>query len=441
MSGDNISHLFSSDSKAPSVTKSNPTTAYYESSSNSNLAIPQHETSTVNYNNSKVTNNHPIRLQSDNAAMKDSIEQQPRRQPSQKEEPPSRPGTESIQHLKQIGSTIGSFALKPLRDFALAEKLNAINIDMEERQQQKEIQTFRQQLEDQDREQREKERASELLARQLQDEEDQYECERIKLEADRACARVGKQYDSLVKFIEGNPSGTYDEFIEFLLVGGGKNTIDENEGIGNDNDYNALLFENFYDENSPYRKLWNDNLTLGLSDHASTMEGRHFAAAIPTYDINGSSVNQIGLKDSSSSTTRERSHSEDERLRNLGQVIRDRTAQIDKTKLKQQLGSAFSMVSNIALKPLRDMEVAEKLNAMNLDMEDAKAQREIDQQMRNLHEQKELEEMMRIKKEAEESCLVATKDHLFQFLREHPSASYNEWIEDLVSSMCLIAAA
>mmetsp|Transcript_19195 Transcript_19195/g.27335 ORF Transcript_19195/g.27335 Transcript_19195/m.27335 type:complete len:136 (-) Transcript_19195:1341-1748(-) len=39
--------------------------------------------------------------------------------------------------------------------------------------------------------------------------------------------------------------------------------------------------------------------------------------------------------------------------------------------------------------------------------------------------------MMRIKKEAEESCLVATKDHLLEFLREHPNASYNEWIEDL----------
>lgn len=368
--------------------------------------------------------------------MKDNIDQQPRNQSSQHEDPPSRPGTESIQHLKQIGSTIGSFALKPLRDFALAEKLNAINIDMEERQQQKEIQTFRQQLEDQDRERREKERASELLARQLQDEEDQNECERIKLEADRACARVGKQYDSLVKFIEGNPSGTYDEFIEFLLVGGDRNTTDENESTGND--YNALLFENFYDENSPYRKLWNDNLTLGLSDHASTTEGRHFAAAIPTYDNSGSSEYQVGLKDSSSSTTRDRTYSEDERMRNLGQVIRDRTAQIDKTKLKQQLGSAFSMVSNIALKPLRDMEMAEKLNAMNLDMEDAKAQREIDQHMRNVQEQKELEEMMRIKKEAEESCLVATKDHLLEFLREHPNASYNEWIEDLVSSMCLV---
>jgi hypothetical protein len=412
MSGDNILHLFPGDAKA------NPTTASHDTTtSNNNFATSQHDTS----------------------AMNDNIDQQPRRQSSQIEEPPSRPGTESIQHLKQIGSTIGSFALKPLRDFALAEKLNAMNIEMEEKQQQKEIEIYRKQLEDQDRERREKERASELLARQLQDEEEQDECQRIKLEADRACARVGKQYDLLLKFIEGNPSGKYDEFIEFLLVGGGRNNLTDDGNENVDDDYNALLFENFYDENSLYRKLWNDNLTLGLSEHASTVEGRHFVAAIPAYDSNASSEYQIGLKDSSSSSaTRERTHSEDERLRNLGQVIRDRTAQIDKTKLKQQLGSAFSMVSNIALKPLRDMEMAEKLNAMNLDMEDAEAQWEIEQHMRNLQEQKELDEMMRIKKEAEESCLEATKDHLLEFLREHPNASYNEWIEDRKSLLVLL---
>jgi hypothetical protein len=353
--------------------------------------------------------------------MKDNNQQPPRRQ-SQNEEQPSRPGTESIQHLKQIGSSIGSFALKPLRDLALAEKLNAINIELEEKQQQKDIQNFRKRLED-----REKEQASEILAQKLQDEFDQDECERIKLEADVACQRVGKQYDSLVKFIESNPSGAYDEFIEFLLIGGGS-------GGSIDDDYNTLLFENFYDENSQYRKLWNDNLTLGFSDHASTMEGRHFAAAIPTYDSN-----TPGL-----SSTRARTHSEDERLRNFGQVISERTsteaerikkqiAQIDKSKLKQQIGTAFSMVSNIALKPLRDLEMAEKLNAMNLDMEDAEAQRQIDRHMRNLEEQQELEEMMRIKREAEESCLMATKDHLLVFLGEHPDATYSDWIEDLVS--------
>ena len=401
--GDNISHLFSGDGKAPSVANESttpPTTAF---------------------NDSNNTQQQPVRRQSS----------------QNEDQTPSRPGTESIQHLKQIGSSIGSFALnlKPIRDLALAEKLNAMNIELEEQQQQRDILNFRKHLEDQDRDRREKEHASELLARQLQDEEDQDECERIKLEADRACQRVGKQYDSLVKFIESNPYGSYDGFIEFLLVGGSRNAED-----GTIDDYNTLLFENFYNENSLYRKLWNDNLTLGLSDHASTIDGRHFAAAIATYDDNNKSGEyQAGLRDSSTTTTRDRTHSEDER--NLGQVISERTSsegerikkqigQIDKTKLKQQIGSAFSMVSSIALKPLRDLEMAEKLNAMNLDMEDAKAQREIDQHMRNVEEQQELEEMMRIKKEAEESSMKVTKDHLLAFLQEHPNASYNLWIEE-----------
>lgn len=336
---------------------------------------------------------------------------------------PTRPGTETLGHLRQIGSSIGSFALKPLRDLALAEKLNAINIELEEKQQQKDIAKFRKHLEDQDREKREKEYASEMLARQLQDEEDQNECRRIKEAADEEFQRVGRNYDSLVKFIGTNPSGTYDEFIEFLLVGGDRN-------YGEENYYNTLLFENFYEENSTWRKLWNDNLTLGLSDQASTLEGRKFAPALPIYDNNISGEYQIGLQGSPSST-RERTHSEDERLRNLGQIIRERTSNIDRQKLKQQLGSAVSMVSSIALKPLRDLQMAEKLNAMNIDMEDAETQRKIDQHMRNVEERKEMEEMMKIKKEAEESCLLATREHLLDFLKEHPHASYNEWIEDL----------
>ncbi len=362
-----------------------------------------------------------------------------------KEEPSiSRPGTESIQHLKAIGSSLGSFALKPLRDFALAEKLNAMNIEMEEKQREKEIEDCRKRLEEQDRERREKERASVLLAQKLHDEEEEDDCERMKREADRACLQIGRQYDLLVKFIETNPCGTtYDEFVEFLLVGAGRYPEGEGGNDGEDNDYNALLFENFYDENSPYRKLWNDNLTLGLSDHASTIEGRKFAASIPTYDPNTSGEYQVGLKgDLSTAPSRVRTQSEEDRLRNLGQVIRERTssegdrikkqiAQIDKQKLKQQLGSAVGALSSIALKPLRDLQMAEKLNALNLDMEDVENQKQIDQHMRNLQEQEELEEMMRIKKEAEESCLVATREHLLDFLREHPNASYNEWIEDL----------
>ena len=39
-----------------------------------------------------------------------------------------------------------------------------------------------------------------------------------------------------------------------------------------------------------------------------------------------------------------------------------------------------------------------------------------------------------LKKEAEERTLTLTKDHLISFLREHPGATYEEWIEDLVSA-------
>jgi hypothetical protein len=254
-----------------------------------------------------------------------------------REEPTtSRPGTESIQHLKAIGSSLGSFALKPLRDFALAEKLNAMNIEMEEKQREKEIEDYRKRLEEQDRERRERERASVLLAQKLHDEEEEDDCERMKREADRACQQIGRQYDLLVKFIETNPCGTYDAFIEFLLVGAGRYPEGEGGNDGEDDDYNALLFENFYDENSPYRKLWNDNLTLGLSDHASTMEGRKFAASIPTYDPNTSGEYQVGLKgDSSTTSSRTRTQSEEDRLRNLGQVIRERTSRetVSRSKL------------------------------------------------------------------------------------------------------------
>jgi Fe2+ transport system protein B len=120
-----------------------------------------------------------------------------------------------------------------------------------------------------------------------------------------------------------------------------------------------------------------------------------------------------------------------ERTSSEGDRIKKQIAQIDKQKLKQQLGSAVGALSSIALKPLRDLQMAEKLNALNLDMEDAENQKQIDQHMRNLQEQEELEEMMRIKKEAEERTLTLTRQHLLDFLKENPDASYNEWIEDL----------
>ena len=107
---------------------------------------------------------------------------------------------------------------------------------------------------------------------------------------------------------------------------------------------------------------------------------------------------------------------------------------MDKQKLKQGLGSAVNAISNassFALKPLREFQLAEKLNAINIDMEEEEVQKEIDQYIRMLEEKRDMEEMMRIKKEAEESCMNATREHLFEFVRDNPDGTYQEWIEEL----------
>ncbi len=38
---------------------------------------------------------------------------------------------------------------------------------------------------------------------------------------------------------------------------------------------------------------------------------------------------------------------------------------------------------------------------------------------------------MKLKKEAEESCLSATTEHLLAFVMENPDAKYHQWIEDI----------
>ena len=95
-------------------------------------------------------------------------------------------------------------------------------------------------------------------------------------------------YNALVKFVGGYPHGTYNEFVKFLLMGGGKrrnkdhdDDVDDEVGqILEDDYYDALLCENFYDGKSEYRKLWNNNLTLGLPPSMSTLEGRTFVPAL-----------------------------------------------------------------------------------------------------------------------------------------------------------------
>eukprot|EP00579_Thalassiosira_antarctica_P018867 CAMPEP_0201964294 /NCGR_PEP_ID=MMETSP0904-20121228/9940_1 /ASSEMBLY_ACC=CAM_ASM_000553 /TAXON_ID=420261 /ORGANISM="Thalassiosira antarctica, Strain CCMP982" /LENGTH=405 /DNA_ID=CAMNT_0048511101 /DNA_START=1 /DNA_END=1218 /DNA_ORIENTATION=- len=276
---------------------------------------------------------------------------------------------------------------------------------------------------------------SEQLARELQEKEEEEECELIKMEADMACQRVAGRYDALVKFVASCPHGTYEEYIEFLLMGGGRTENGEGE------DYNLLLFKNFYDGNSEYRKLWNDNLTMGLSETASTMEGRAFAAS--NTDGGEDSVDHWHSH-STEGRQRFRTSSAEDRTRNFGQTLRERTlsegerikkqiALVDKQMIKQGLGSAVNVISNVssfALKPLRDLQIAEQINAMNIDMEEAEARKEFETYRRMQDDKRDMEEMMKLKREAEESCLTTTKEHLLSFIKDNPNAKYHQWIED-----------
>ena len=49
-------------------------------------------------------------------------------------------------------------------------------------------------------------------------------------------------------------------------------------------------------------------------------------------------------------------------------------------------------------------------------------------------ERRHLEHIMTVKREAEERTLALKKDHLMEFVRVRPGATYQEWIEDLVSA-------
>ena len=65
-------------------------------------------------------------------------------------------------------------------------------------------------------------------------EEVETECERIRAEANVACERISKRYDSLVKFVTSCPLGNYEEFIEFLLMGGGRTENDVGQQFQDD---------------------------------------------------------------------------------------------------------------------------------------------------------------------------------------------------------------
>jgi hypothetical protein len=103
-------------------------------------------------------------------------------------------------------------------------------------------------------------------------------CRRLKSEAFGACQPVGWLYNALVKFARGHPWGDYKEFVEFKLMGGGVSSGGGGSSLDKDF-FRDLAREDFYDERSDCRKLWNDNLTLGLPGSASTLEGKAIVLA------------------------------------------------------------------------------------------------------------------------------------------------------------------
>ena len=235
------------------------------------------------------------------------------------------------------------------------------------------------------------------------------ECEILKKQSEEACRLIGYDYDVLAKFVQEKPHGTYEEFIDYLL-----HTKDSNN---DDNTTMNSIEHDYYTTDSHLRNLWNDNLTLGLDGpDCTTLNGRAFVAAgDPTTTHENTSPQSDNLRPRTSSGDR------------FKQI-----SQIDRQKIASSAFNVFSNVSSLAMKPLRDLQLAEKVNAMQLDIEEEETRREIERFRQREEEKKDLQEMMRLKKEAEERTLTLTKDHLIEFLEKRPDASYTEWIEDLV---------
>jgi hypothetical protein len=300
---------------------------------------------------------------------------------------------------------------KPQRELQiLAEKLHSMSVDIYQLQkgQEDERQLERTGIVNQ----------SEGLARCFQRKEDEEECERMKRETNSACQRIAERYGALVKFTSTFPSGNYEQFIEYLLMGGG-------------GDYYNLHCENFYDEKSEYRKLWNENLTLGLPVSTSTLVCREYVPVArtnsPTF-IGGidamypwHSLSADGARNSNEQ--RPMTFSADDA--NSGQIT-------------QGLGS----LSSFAWTPLRYMQLSGKRNAPNIETDYEAGRPQLEylvasskpqkwQTEKPREENEDTEELMRLKKEAEETCLNATTEHLLSFIKDNPSAKYHQWIEDL----------
>lgn len=51
------------------------------------------------------------------------------------------------------------------------------------------------------------------------DPEMEEECQKLKVQAEEdACRQIGETYDALVRFVQTNPHGMYEDFVQFLLL-------------------------------------------------------------------------------------------------------------------------------------------------------------------------------------------------------------------------------
>jgi hypothetical protein len=76
--------------------------------------------------------------------------------------------------------------------------------------------------------------------------------------------------------------------------------------------------------------------------------------------------------------------------------------------------------------------MVEKLNAINIEMKEEETKMKIAQHNRMMEDRREeMEAMMKLKKEAKESCLSATTEHLLAFVMENPDTKYHQWIKDI----------
>jgi hypothetical protein len=96
-------------------------------------------------------------------------------------------------------------------------------------------------------------------------------------------------------------------------------------------------------------------------------------------------------------------------------------------------------VSLYTLRPLRNLQMAEKLNAINIDMEEEETKMEIMQHNRMMEDKREIEAMMKLKKEAKESCLSATTKHLLAFVMDIPMPSSTSGLRTYTQRMHTMA--